>query len=392
MRSVVGLLLLASLVCLGAWAMQSQSSPPPQKPAETKPAEQKPAPDVTGPERPVGETIAPRRPPSKSAKRRAPADIPKPGEQPYSIAVNVDLVTVDVTVQDKNGNFIPSLGKKNFRIVEDGVPQQLQTYETTEAPMTVVLVVEFNNLYQQVWTETWHQTLSAAYGFLDTLRPEDWVAIVAYDMRPEILQDFTQNKQAAQAAMQRLRFPAFSEANLFDTLDEVLSRLSDVAGKKGVVAVTTGIDTFSKITYDTILKKVQASEVPIYPIGMMQMLRELADARGYLGPIARMDFLQADNALRTFAQYSGGRAFFPRFYGEFPGIFGTISGHMRNQYTLGYSSSNSARDGKFRKIKVELVDETGKPLKIVNQKGKDVKYTVYAKSGYIAPKGEATVQ
>jgi len=387
MRRFVLLFLMMAAACLAAWALQSQSNPPAQRPPAQKP------PDVGGPERPVGETVAaPRKRPPEKPKRRVPGAAPPAGEQPFSIAVNVDVVTVDVTVQDRSGNFIPGLGKKNFRILEDSVPQAVQTFDHSEAPMTVVLIIEFNNLYQQFWSYTWYQTLQASYGFLETLRPEDWIAVVAYDLRPEILQDFTQNKQAAYGALQRLRFPAFSEANLFDTLDEVLSRLSDVAGKKGVVLVSTGIDTFSKLTYDKILKKVQASEVPIYPIGLMQLVRELADARGYMGPIMRMDFLQADNALRTFAQYTGGRAFFPRFEGEMPGIFGTISSQMRNQYTLGYSPSNTARDGKFRKLKVELVDETGRPLKVVDQKGKEVKLSVTARNGYYAPKGEEVVQ
>lgn len=383
MKRIVAIF-LALLVALLALQAQPQQQQPQQR-----------TPDVTGPERPVGETVVvPRRPPSRKTARKAPADAPaaKPGEQPFAISVNVDLVTLDVAVQDRNGNFIPSLRKTNFRVIEDNVPQQLQTFEQSEGPMTVVMVVEFNNLYQQFWSETWYQTLTAAYGFVETLRPEDWIAIVAYDLKPEILQDFTQNKQAAYSALQRLRFPAFSEANLFDTLADVLDRLQDVAGRKGVVLISTGIDTFSKLTYDKILDKVKRSEVPIYPIGMMQLIRELYDARGYMGPIQRMDFLQADNAMRTFAAFSGGRAFFPRFYGEFPGIFATVGAHMRNQYTLGYVPTNTTRDGKFRKVKVDLVDEAGKELKIVDQKGKNVKYTIYARSGYSAPKGEMTVQ
>ena len=389
-RSVFGSVLVV-VACLAAWGWVAASN---AQDAGGKPAEQKPQVDVTGPERPVGSTVAiPRRPPQKpKAPRRMPADEPKPGEQPFAISVDVELVTVDVTVQDNQGHFVPGLKKPNFRIVEDGVPQQVQTFAHTEAPMTVVLVIEFNNLFQQFWTETWYQTLTASYGFLETLRPEDWVAIVAYDIKPEILQDFTQNKQAAYAAMQRLRFPAFSEANLYDTLGETLDRLQEVDGKKGVVVITTGRDTFSKMTYDQILKTVQSSEVPIYPIGMMQTIRELMDARGYMGPITRMDFLQADNALRFFAEYSGGRAFFPRFYGEFPSIFQQIAGHLRNQYTLGYTPSNTNRDGKFRKIKVELVADNGQKLKIVDQRGKEVKYKVFARNGYYAPKGELAVQ
>ena len=383
-------LLILVVVFLGVWALQAQSEAPPQEPAEEKSSVK-----VGGPKRPVGATVAvPWRPPPLKTKRRMPAAAAKPGEQPFNIAVNVDLVTVDVLIRDRRGRFLGGLTKKHFRILEDGVPQQVQTFEHTKAPMTVVLVIEFNNLFQRFWSETWYQTLTAAYGFLNTLRPEDWVAVVAYDLKAEILQDFTQNKKAAYAAMQRLRFPSYSEANLYDTLDEVLTRLNDVPGKKGIVLISTGIDTFSKLTYGKILKKVRYSEVPIYPVGMMQVMRMRRDSRGHMSPIDNMTFLQSDNALRYFAEYSGGRAFFPRFYGEFPSIFHTISHHMRNQYTLGYVSSNPAHDGKFRKLKVQLVGENGKKLKIMDRKrkGKEIKYKIHARAGYIAPKGEMVVQ
>jgi hypothetical protein len=106
-----------------------------------------------------------------------------------------------------------------------------------------------------------------------------------------------------------------------------------------------------------------------------------------MGAIARLDFLQADSQLRTFTKETGGQAFFPRFYGEFPGIFGAISDALRNQYSLTYQPSNQARDGKFRKIKIELVDPaTNQPLRVNDEKGKPVKYTIVAKSGYTAPR------
>jgi hypothetical protein len=106
-----------------------------------------------------------------------------------------------------------------------------------------------------------------------------------------------------------------------------------------------------------------------------------------MGPIARLDFLQADNQMRTFAKETGGMSFFPRFYGEFPSIFRSISDSLRNQYTITYTSSNQARDGKFRKIKVELVNPaTNEPLRVTDQKNKPVKYQVMAKPGYTAPR------
>src|ERR671938_213378 len=140
------------------------------------------------------------------------------------------------------------------------------------------------------------------------------------------------------------------------------------------------MDTFSKLTFDKTRKKLQEAAVPIYAIGLMQALREYYDARGAMGSIARLDFLQADNQMRTFAKETGGQAFFPRFYGEFPGIFQANSQSLGDQYSLGYAPTNSARDGKFRKIKVELVNpENNQPLRVTDEKGKPIKYQIVAK-------------
>ena len=99
--------------------------------------------------------------------------------------------------------------------------------------------------------------------------------------------------------------------------------------------------------------------------------------RGQTGSIQRMDFLQADNELRTFAKETGGQSFFPRFEGEYPGIFGTIQQALRSQYVITYSSSNKTHDGAFRKIKIELVDPgTNNPVNLKDEKGKPIKYSI----------------
>src|SRR5215203_3154407 len=246
-----------------------------------------------------------------------------------SFRTDVNTVTVDVSVVDNKGNFIPGIPKGNFRVLEDGVPQNVATFGTGEGAMTVCMVIEFSNLYQQYWSETWYQTLTAAYGFLETLKPEDYVAVVAYDLRPEILSDFSMDKRKAQEAMQRLRIAAYSESNLYDALTDTAERMSDIEGRKSIVLISTGVDTFSKLTFDKTRKIIQNAGVPIYGIGMMQAIREYYDAYGAMGPIQRLDFLQADNQMRTFAKESGGMAFFPRFYGEFPSIFKAIADSMR---------------------------------------------------------------
>jgi Ca-activated chloride channel family protein len=312
----------------------------------------------------------------------------KTGDKPGETAVfrtDVNTVTVDVAVLDNKGHFIPKIPKGNFRILEDNVPQQIGGYSIGEAPMTVAMVIEFSNKFQRYYSSAWGQTLTASYGFLQTLKKDDYVAIVAYDLRPEIISYFSTDRSQAMEGMQRLRIAAFSEANLYDALVFTGERMQDIEGRKAMVVISSGIDTFSKITFDVCRRKVQDMGVPIYAIGLMQAIRIVQEDR--MGAVQRMDFLQADNQMRTFAKESGGQAYFPRFYGEFPSIFGSISEAMRNQYVLTYSPSNQARDGKFRKIKIDLVNpETNEPLRVVDEKGKPIKYSIVAKAGYTAPR------
>jgi len=349
-----------------------------------------------GPKKDVGETVA--KPRKKDAGDTGPdSDLPKipsklsnknkelpEGSAAFKVETNV--VSVDVAVLDNKGHFIPNIPRGNFRILEDNVPQQIANFGLGEAPMTVTILIEFSGKFHQYYYgPAWYQTLAASYGFVETLKPEDYVAVVAFDMKPEILSDFSTDRRKTNEALQRLRIPGFSEINLYDALVDTEERMSGIEGRKAIVLIASGIDTFSKLTFDKARKAIQDGGVPIYAIGMMQTLRELIDARGGMGAIQRMDFLQADNQMRTFSKETGGQAFFPRFYGEFPSIYQMIAQALRNQYSIGYSPTNRARDGKFRKIKVELVNPaTNEPLRVTDEKGKPIKYTIVAKAGYTA--------
>jgi VWFA-related protein len=297
--------------------------------------------------------------------------------------VDTNLVSIDVAVLDNRGHFIPGIPRGNFRILEDDVPQQVKSFGTGEAPMTVALVIEFSNKFQRI-PQVWYQTLQGAYGFVSTLKPEDYVAVIAYDMRSEILSDFSQDRMKTQEALARLRIPGFSEANLFDALVDTEQRMQDIEGRKAIVLLSTGVDTFSKLTFDKARKSLQEIAIPVYAIGLMQATRIMAEGR--MSGAQDIGFLQADNEMKTFARETGGQSYFPRFPGEFPSIFQSIQQALRNQYTLGYSPTNLARDGKFRKIKVELVNPQGEPLKMSDEKGKPIKYQIIAKAGYTAPR------
>ena len=156
--------------------------------------------------------------------------------------------------------------------------------------------------------------------------------------------------------------------------------MKEVHGRKAIVAVASGMDSFSKLTYDQCLKIVRASDTPIYPISIMEFI-SLRNPRG-----DNINSLQAENALKTIASYSGGQAYFPRFEQEVPQDYQQIAEQLRMQYSLGFVPTNATHDGQFHKLKVGLVDDQGNPLTIFNEKGKKIKYRIVARDGYYAPK------
>src|SRR3954454_2523859 len=244
-----------------------------------------------------GSTVArPRKTPDPE-KKEEPSELPKIPSQykrdpqqttqtpQATFSTDVDIVTLDVAVMDNKGHFIPGIPPGTFRVLEDGVPQQIKSVNVGEAPLTITMVIEFSNKFQQLYGHAWFQTLQLVWGFASTLKPEDFVAVVAYDIRPEILSDFTTDRSKTQEALRRLSIPAFSEANLFDAMTDTAERMSSIEGRKAIVLLSSGIDTFSKLRYDEARKKVQEAGVPIYAIGLMQWLREYMDSHGYMGGI-----------------------------------------------------------------------------------------------------------
>ena len=396
LAALAGVVLAGMFVSVPLWA-QDQSAPPPtsspsQTPSQTqdngRPKQDAPA-EAGGPGNNVGPYAIPTKKPED-----APPPPPPPatarkveGVPDYSLKVNVPLVNVDVLVTTKDGQFIPGLKKDNFRILEDGVPQDVANFSVSQAPITAVLLTEFASTHYVYLI----QALQASYAFVNTLKKDDWIAVAYYDMQPHILVDFTQDKKAAYGALNELRIPGFAETNLFDALYDTLDRLDRVEGKKYVILVTTGIDTFSKLTLDKIMKKIKdTKDVTIFPVSVGFILREMYEARGRAAPhgmgipVGQMDYLQADNEMRTFAAMTGGRAYFPRFEGELPELFGDISKDIHNAYAISYHPTNSKLDGTYRKLKVQVIAPDGGPLKVKDQKGKDVKVDVVARDGYTA--------
>lgn len=276
-----------------------------------------------------------------------------------SVSVSIPTVTLNLTVTDKDGNLVTGLTKDYFKVYEDGQPQEITNFFRDESPVNVVLLMESSRLISGIEQDYWYAVLD----FIRNLRRDDYCALVTYDLKPRIAVDFTQDKgKIANEANISLYFQGFAESALSDAVVFVLDRMKEVKGKKAVVLLSTGLDTFSRTTYPKALTIAGESDTVLYAISMGQLAR-LVNEDAY-SAVTSSEFLMADLRLKSFAKRTGGFAMFPRFSSEYPAVFRDVNMYLRFQYTLAYRPTNQKLDGKNRKIKVEAmadVDHDGKP-------------------------------
>jgi VWFA-related protein len=382
-RFMLASLLALSIAFAAAPFARSQSTPAPTPPPAPTPDQT--TPDAGGPGGDPGVIALPKKkdvptnvtPPAPSApKVKNPEGMPT-----FSLKIDVPEVTVDVGVLlEKTHGFVPGLKPENFRVYEDGVAQKVSGFKRVEAPITALMICEFaspRNPNSYSGYALIHDMRNAAFSFAQELHPQDYVALMTFDMRNQIQLDFTQDKRQLLEAIDSLRVPGFSETNVFDALYEGLDRLERIEGRKYIILIASGRDTFSKLTLDKILKKVKAAQdITIFTISTGGF------ARAVNGDSITM--LQADNEMRTFSGLTGGSSYFQRFPGELPDDFNQINQNIRAKYELVYRPSNPKQDGTYRKLRVELVDDEGQPLRIKDEKGKPLKFDIIAREGYRA--------
>jgi VWFA-related protein len=377
-----GFTLLLVLLSLGTLRLAAQQQPtPPTPPPDT--------PDAGGPGSDNGPIAVPKK---KTQTDDTPPPPPAPvapkiknpeGMPSVSIRVDVPEVTVDVGVLlEKTHQFVPNLKPGNFVVYEDGKAQKVIGFKRVEAPITALMICEFAATnYHFIY-----DMRNAAFAFAQQLRPQDYVAMMTFDMRTQIVTDFTQDKRQLLDNINSLRIPGFSERNLFDAMYEGLDRLSRIEGHKYVIVIASGRDTFSKITLDKVMDKIKKTpDVTIFTVSTGAVSRLMSEGRGgFNGQLRDMDYLQADNQMQTFARMTGGMFFAPRFIGELPDDFNAINSAIRSKYELVYHPDNSKQDGTFRKLEVKLVDDEGHPLQIQDEKKKQLKYELIYRNGYKA--------
>ncbi|HQR34129.1 MAG TPA: VWA domain-containing protein [Blastocatellia bacterium] len=339
-------------------------------------------------------------------------------QPPVSLSIDTRVVNVEAVVYNKKtGAILQGIKKENFEIYEDGIKQEIENFSTPQAPVTMVMVLEYSKLVDLLGSPTGGyfeygrvEILRPAYEFVSRfVQPKDFISIVAYDMRPTPLVDFTDDKSKLMGAINLLirNNPAFSESNLFDAMKLVLkggigdsvvleeekskepkpekteyAGLEEVNGHTAILLVSSGLDTFSKINFDEVRKITENAGVPIYVIGIGNLFLKLYDNNpaldpsrgGMLGPggirLDRLSLLQAQNTLKTFADSTGGKYFPVTFAGEIPNVLQSISALVRNQYSIGYTPTNTRQEGKRRKIqvKVNLGDQIDPKLVVIQHR------------------------
>lgn len=362
-----------------------------------------------------------RKPPEKARKERPEGEQPKPGASPQepvgpppkpltkeeladAVTLSTDVVNVETVVYEKKtGGILQNMKQANFEIYEDGVKQEITNFAPTEGPMTLVVLLEYSRRIDNRWIRK-EEVVEPLYVLgRRFVKPEDNVAIVAFDTRPFVVQDFSGDVKMLGRSVDFLlrNNPAFLDSNIYDALNFVLQGgvsdgidlrngesskgvtyggLKDVQGRSAVILVSLGYDTFSKLNYDQIRKVIGSTGVPIYTIGVGNLFHKIYESR--MSSEERLSWQQAFLALRTFSRMSGGKYFPVTFSSELPTTMESITNLMRSQYSLGYTPSNQRREGKARKIEVKIdIDGDG----IYGEKEEEKNYAIQHRETYIEP-------
>ena len=290
-------------------------------------------------------------------------------------------VTIKFVVQDPNGNFIPNIRRENFAVYENGVRQTNISATVEHAPISLGLLLEHGGRHPALNHDLTDEVSNAAHQLVDTLGQEDAAAVWAYGDSVDQLTDFTSDRQTLSRIILGIKPPEVSETNLYDAVIFAINRARQVPRRKGIVLISSGVDTFSKSTYEDAVKAARQSDAPVYAISLAQVLQQTAWLRGMTAH--KIDLSAAEKKLGEIARASGGRLYSPEHTINLAPIYDDIIENLKVRYVITYHSSNQGHPGVPRKVRIELVEaESGKPLRIVDASGRPSRARVIAEESY----------
>lgn len=277
------------------------------------------------------------------------------------IRLHSDLVVVNVTVTEPSGNYAHGLRVEDFRLLEDGKPQAIDSFDAEDAPFAAAILIDLSLSMDYKFG----LARSAAASFVEQIRDDDQVAVYGFSRKVVKLQEFSNSRNITDYIWD---VKTHSTTSLYDGLDQGLDDLATRGERRrSVLLISDGEDTSSgKATKDSALKKALANGVTIYTVDLIE------DDRLRGGGSAVIGLQRGRRELQDLANQTGGRYVHSPHGDKLVEAFGDIVDELRNQYTLTYYSMNTKRDGRWRAISVGLSREG---------------LTVRARRGYFAPKG-----
>lgn len=279
------------------------------------------------------------------------------------IKVSTTVVTVPVSVMDRNGRFIPGLEQDQFHLFEDGVEQRIAFFENAEQPFTIALMLDVSDSTK----EKLAQIKSAATEFVTELKENDRVMIVVFDKNVTVLCDPTSDRRLVTLAIDRLR--AGGGTSLYDAVDLMAVRqLKKIRGRKAIVLFTDGVDTTSNsASYDSTLRAAAELDALIYSI-QYNTLSDVARSQSSSVPPGEMGnqvvtsrgeplsvaYKRAGTYLQALSDKTAGRFYYAAGLNYLKGIFSRIAAELREQYSVGYYPSNKSEDKKKREVRIRV--------------------------------------
>jgi Ca-activated chloride channel homolog len=307
------------------------------------------------------------------------------GNQPSELhfAPLTRTVTIKLHVEDPNGYFLPNIRPENFAVYEDGVRQKNVSVEVEHSPVSIALLMEGGSRYHEVNKLLGDEMPHFGRELLDVLTPADKIAVFKYDSKLQTLAEFVPYHKDLDGIFNQPSTPNISEANFYDALLETMNRMMNVSGRKAIIVISSGVDTFSKTNFREVLRTAQDCAAQIYTIGLAPLMQRESEVYGPSAPFARIDWDSAEKQMEKLTKASGGRAYAVETSVGIAGIYDDIMENLRVRYVVSYMSSNPATVGPPRKIRVELIDpQTGQQLKIRDSNGKVIVAKVFVQESY----------
>jgi VWFA-related protein len=270
----------------------------------------------------------------------------------FTISVDVDLVVFNLTVMDKDGRAVRGLTADKFHIFEDGAEQQIKIFQPEDTPSTIGLMIDNSGSMANKRNDV----VTAATSFVNASHPDDEIFIVNFNVKPWLALPesvpFSSDRSQLRATLSETI--THSTTALYDALDLALDHLKKgTRQRKALVVLSDGGDNASRARLDDVLRLAQESSATVYCIGIYD---------------PRQDDRNPE-VLKRIAKVTGGEAYFPRKLSDMREIWPKIATSIRGQYTIGYLSTNTKRDGAYRKVVVKAQDQRGKALDVRTRAG-----------------------